>query len=59
FHSIKRNSEETIQNPCKYVMEWTSKGLNYFNNYIFIDKSDFHITMKKIVARTLKIKRQL
>ncbi|KAG2209421.1 hypothetical protein INT47_008263 [Mucor saturninus] len=46
-HPVGRNKEATLQARANWVDHWIGNGMDYLNNYIFVDESGFDINMRR------------
>ncbi|KAL1927621.1 hypothetical protein VTP01DRAFT_3858 [Rhizomucor pusillus] len=54
FQSVERKSPEKIQERFDWVRQWEQTDMNFLTNCVFLDKSAFHINMKRTRAWSKK-----
>ncbi|ORE11845.1 hypothetical protein BCV72DRAFT_317998 [Rhizopus microsporus var. microsporus] len=54
FQPVDRNSEEKIQERFDWVHKWECTDMDFRTNCVFLDKSAFHINLKRSMAWSKK-----
>ena len=54
FQPIDRNSEEKIQERLYWISKWENTDMDFARNRVFLDKSAFHINLKRSMAWSKK-----